>query len=99
MESTKCSLAHGRMYTKGNAASHKDLVDAFKVKYGHLFYTREINGTKEKSKLNPLKGAGIKALCKEAKFSATGLDQWATQDFAILSDDAYDWLAKNVQHH
>ena len=63
------------------------------MKYGHLLFTRKINGKKEKFKLNPLKGTDIKTTCKEAKLSAAGLDQWATQDFAILSDEAYDWLA------
>ena len=35
---------------KGNSASHKDLVAAFKAKYGRLFYTRKINGGKAKFK-------------------------------------------------
>ena len=25
--------------------------------------------------------------------SVAGFDQWTTQDFSILADDAYDWLA------
>ena len=73
---------------EGNAASHRYLVKAFKGKCGHLLFKR-----KEKFKLNPLKGTDIKATCKEATFSAAGLDQWATQDFSILADEAYDWLA------
>ena len=43
--------------------------------------------------MKPFVGTDIKATCKEAKFSAAGLDQWATQDFSILSNEAYDWLA------
>ena len=45
-------------------------------------------------KLNPLCGADVKATYKEAIFSAGGFDQWSTQDFAILDDAAYDWLAR-----
>ena len=47
-----------------------------------------------KFKLNLLSGADLKATCKEAKLSAAGLDQWSTQDFSILGDSAYDWLAQ-----
>ena len=77
----------------GNASSHKEFVKAFKVKYGKLLFTRKTNGKQEKFKLNPVKGADVKATCREAKFSAPGLDQWATQDCSILSDEAYGWLA------
>ena len=35
----------------------------------------------------------MKATCKVAKLSAAGFDQWSTQEFSILCDSAYDWLA------
>ena len=47
-----------------------------------------------KFKLNPLTGSDLKATCKEAKLSAAGLDQWSTQDFSILGDTAFDWMAE-----
>ena len=45
--------------------------------------------------VGPVKGKGtdIKATCNETTLSAAGLDQWSTQDFAILNDEAYEWLA------
>ena len=52
-------------------------------------YTRK-GGT---FKLKPLSGADVKGTCKETKLLAAGLDQWSTQDFSILNDPAYDWLA------
>ena len=45
-----------------------------------------------------MKGADIKATCKEVKCSAAGLDQWATQDFSSLADEAYDWMALMFNH-
>ena len=45
---------------EGNAASHKDLIEAFKGKRGHLFYSRKKDYKTEKFKLDPLKGTGIK---------------------------------------
>ena len=74
---------------KGNAASHHKLVADFVAKYGNHIYKRKGGAFQ----LNPLCGADVKATCKEAKLSVAGLDQWSTQDFEILNDSAYDWLA------
>ncbi len=73
-----------------NVTSHKKLVDDFDAKYGKYIYRRKGGAFKP----NPLCGGDVKATCKEASFSAAGLDQWSTQDFAILDDSAYDWLAR-----
>ena len=77
-----------RIY-QGNATDHDELVKKFEAKHGKHIYRRKGG----KFHLDPLCGADVKATCKEAKFSAGGLDQWSTQDFAILSDEAYEWLA------
>ena len=74
---------------QGSATDHDALVKEFEAKYGKHIYRRK-GGTFH---VDPLRGADVKATCKDAKFSAGGLDQWSTQDFAILSDAAYDWLA------
>ena len=78
----------GKVY-QGNATDHDELVKKFEAKYGKHIYRRKGG----KFHLDPLRGADVKATCKEIQFSAGGLDQWSTQDFAILSDEAYDWLA------
>ena len=40
-----------------------------------------------KFKLQPMRGKDLTATCKEANFSAAGLDQWTTFDFSDIGPE------------
>ena len=79
--------AWGSIYT-GNAEDQGALVEAFLEEYGP--YIRRVP---QEAVLN-ITGEEVKEACCNCKKSAGGPDGWLPIDMAMLSDLAYDWIAR-----
>ena len=72
---------------KGNSDDHNDLIRQYYNKYKQFIYQAE------ETYIKTITDHDLKRICQLVAASATGMDLWVPQEFSLLSDLAYDWLA------
>ena len=70
------------------APNHTKLISDFFTKYGEFIFRLV-----KPCELEPLTGDDLKFTCVHGKNSSAGMDQWAPEDLALISDQAFHHLA------
>jgi hypothetical protein len=73
---------------KGTARSHVEIVQRFKAKYDKGIYKRH------EFEVHDITAEEVKMQCLCNNHSAAGLDGWTPDDWSLLSDDTYKWIAR-----